>query len=643
MKTRKNKKVRFTGNPVRELSFLTWKNNSAGLETMRSSLWKRTLAKERTFWNALVKRAHIKQLQKDFEHELRLTSNATSFRFLSLGCGTIQIMHSSASSFHWKWTWSRQVHYASELDFYENKAYYITEAEKDRYISNLTCQSIEGRNLWSKHGISGQVAVVNGLCYYVNVKYPFNTTELMCCDAETGKNDRLILKEPSEERFISLVKESGKALYCKTGTWQDSRCWRIRGRSAAEIHKGSRNQYPLGALDGHECGLIMHQGSSQWVRVGAPFKSWIMPPGSPQWIHLQAGHMLMIAEGRQTLYLCAPHKRPIKIHSIVAGDFNPNPWAKWEDAQVQYFTIFSPERLPYALSVANQSSRAKLMLPDPKQKSPFDDLKSSMHHAVSLDGTKVPYLLVKSEKTNRVKGLLCYIYSAYGNQTNVSWPYQGWAPLLTRGFAIAYCYARGGGDRGVSWMDAGQDIEHHKTVEDFEATIRSAQKVTGVPAERTILYGRSAGGMMVGATTMRNPDGSLHGALFTEVPFTDILRTQTNPTIDLTPSGMSEYGNPIKSPVAFEAMLRLSPINSMPVDGAPGVFVLCRTGLRDQQVLPFEPVKFIQKLRGQRQTEPHGKFLDYEKEEAHSYSWATFVRERATDLALLFRWSQNKI
>jgi oligopeptidase B len=192
-------------------------------------------------------------------------------------------------------------------------------------------------------------------------------------------------------------------------------------------------------------------------------------------------------------------------------------------------------------------------------------------------------------------------------------------------------------------MDAGQDIEHHRTVEDFEATIRSAQKVTGIQARQTIIYGRSAGGMMVGATTMRNPDGSLHGALFTEVPFTDILRTQTNPTINLTPSGMSEYGNPIQSPVAFEAMLRLSPVNSMPVDGAPGVFVLCRTGLRDQQVLPFEPVKFIQKLRGTARGDPNGKFLDYEKDEAHSYSWSTFARERATDLALLFRWSQNKI
>ena len=643
MKTRKNKKPRLTGNPIRELPFLAWRNNTANLETMRSSLWKRTLARERTFWNALVEKAHIKQLQKDFEEELYQAAKPLNFR-MRIGCGAIEIYYGNGGTFHWRWDWSKHYHYASELDFYENKAYFITDNKKDTYISNLTCQSIEGHNLWTKHGISGQVAVKDGLCYYVNVKYPFNTTELMCCDALTGKNDRVILKEPDEERFISIIKASGKALYCKTGTWNDSRCWRIKGTSSTEIQKGTRLQHPYGVLDGHECGIYKKEGESKGHRFGAPFRAWILPPGTPIWINLQSGHIITVKKGVSTLFLCAPHKKPIKIHSIQGGDFNPNPWSEWENTQVQHFTLFTPGQPPYTLLVPNQSITAKL-LSHPKPKTSFDDLKSGLHHAISLDGTKVPYLLVKSEKTHKVKGLLCYIYSAYGSATNVGWPHREWSPLLQRGFAIAYCYARGGGDNGVEWMDAGQDIEHHKTVEDFEATIRSAQKVTGIDPKQTIIYGRSAGGMMVGATTMRNPDGSLHGALFTEMPFTDILRTQTNPTIDLTPSGMSEYGNPIKSPVAFEALLRLSPVNSMPVDGAPGVFVLCRTGLRDQQVLPFEPVKFIQKLRGTTvpRGDPNGKFLDYEKEEAHSYSSSTFRRERATDLALLFRWSQNKI
>jgi protease II len=125
--------------------------------------------------------------------------------------------------------------------------------------------------------------------------------------------------------------------------------------------------------------------------------------------------------------------------------------------------------------------------------------------------------------------------------------------------------------------------------------------------------------MMVGATVARNPDGHLMGACFTEVPFVDTLWTQTNYKVPLTPSGMSEYGNPIKSMVNFAAMMKISPMYGLDADGAPGVFVLCRTGLRDLQVLPNEPFKWVQRLRGVRDKPPAGKFLAFEADEAHVY------------------------
>jgi len=91
--------------------------------------------------------------------------------------------------------------------------------------------------------------------------------------------------------------------------------------------------------------------------------------------------------------------------------------------------------------------------------------------------------------------------------------------------------------------------------------------------------------------------------------------------------------------VNFQAALKLSPMDTLPPDGAPGVFVLSRTGLRDLQVMPFEPVKFIERLRGARQTEPQNKFLGIEDDETHSYSSKTFVQTRAQDLAILLDWS----
>jgi Prolyl oligopeptidase family len=650
--TKKRSKPKpLTGNPIRDLSFVAWKNNAAHLETMRGSQWKRALAKERTFWNALVKRAHITMLQKTMEKELTDAAALTSFNYLTLGNGTLQIQVSSGANVTWKWAWSNRAHYVSDLDFWDNKVFYVTDDEKDRYVSNLVCQDAGGHNIWIKKNISGQVAIKDGLCYYISVVYPFNTVNVVCCDAATGKHQTVLLNEPSEERFLNLVTESNKTLYFKSTSWTDTKTWRIEGRRIYRVQEDTLMQYPLGfpVNSDDECGFIIKKGDNKWTPYGSLLCSWDLPKEDPVWVNLQSGHIMTIKEGRTTLYLCQPHKKSKPIHTIRSGDFTPNPYAKWHAATFQSFSIYTPDEIPYVLFVGNQSDIGRKWRPvrpiKPEFYKEFDELVSTVHHATSEDGTRVPYLMVKNKKVKKPRAILCYIYSSYGSTTNVAWPHIGWSPLLRRGFAIIYCYARGGGDMGYSWMKAGQADRHIKTVEDFEATIRSAQKLTGLSSKRTIIYGRSAGGMMVGATVLRNPTGALMGGVFTEVPFTDLLRTQTNMTISLSPSGISEFGNAIGSPVNFQSLLDLSIMESLPEAGAAsGLFVLCRTGLRDLQVLPYEPVKFIQRLRGKdHQNEPNNKYLSYEKDETHSYSFKTFVKTRATDLALLLRFIENKI
>jgi hypothetical protein len=83
-------------------------------------------------------------------------------------------------------------------------------------------------------------------------------------------------------------------------------------------------------------------------------------------------------------------------------------------------------------------------------------------------------------------------------------------------------------------------------------------------------------------------------------------------------------------------------MDSLPVDGAPGVFVLVRTGLKDQQVAPFEPVKWVQKLRGLNPSGAEDKYLFFESKEVHTYSGEAFVRTRAMDLAILYDHLQKK-
>ena len=617
------------------------------METMRGSRWKSVLRREKQFFNTLLT-SSVKAKASQYQKELEIAGRMETIEAYTIGGGAI-VIRMAGPNFQWRWVWSKKFHTVSDLDYYNNKVYYTELDKHDTYRTDLICENDKGEILWRKNEISGQVCVRDGLCYYVDMEYPFNTTDLICCDADTGLHDTIIFKDRDEERFLNLIQQAGNTLYCQSSTWQETRTWRIEGKRLTPFYPGTRFQTPLGiAPNGSECAMIVPKGSTIRERKGSYLKSWIFPSKAnvPQWIDATSGFMTTVNEGVKNLYLCGPHKTPKLLLTIPGGAILPNPWTERNDTPIETFYVFDVREPPYIVTVLPNSEhihRPKLYVP-PDLKHIIRPITYRQHHTISKDGSRVPYLLIydRDFTPKTLKGLICYVYSAYGSSSAIEWPTAHWGPLLHRGFAIAYAYCRGGGDKDQAWINGGQRENHMRTVEDFEAVVRNAQAVTGLSPAKTIIYGRSAGGMMVGATTARNPDGDLMGTTFTEVPAVDILRTQTNRTIELTPSGMSEYGDPAASLIQFEASLRISPINSLPVDGAPGVSVLCRTGLLDLQVLPFEPFKWIQRLRGSNPHGPAKKYISYEENEPHVYNSETFTRTRAIDLAILMDWIEKK-
>jgi oligopeptidase B len=153
----------------------------------------------------------------------------------------------------------------------------------------------------------------------------------------------------------------------------------------------------------------------------------------------------------------------------------------------------------------------------------------------------------------------------------------------------------------------------------------------------------------VGAIVARFPDGHLVGAAFTEVPYVDILRTSSNPDLPLTIGEFDEFGNPQEKILNFKELLSVSPINTLPSNGAPGVFVLSRVGLLDKQVFAYESFKWIQKLRGfaspdvSIMSDAKGKYVTFERKEAHHYRPSKFSRFRAIDLAILDNWADETL
>lgn len=627
-----------TGEKVRDIGFLAWQNHLAKLETMRGKLWKDTLRREHRMWSSLVNQPIIKKRASEFEDLFK--SEVKPY----LGCegftiaGVIKVTISpSDDSVLWRWIWSKKTRPASYVDSDGTHVWYTLPESNDPYSFKLYCETMDGKVKWIKHKVSENFAIKDGLCYFIEVRYPFDTTGILVCDAHTGGHEETIHKEKEVERFLSIIQCANKAVYISSGTWSESKIWLVKGRTIVRKFTDSITQM---VLDENNA-MVVDPKTHELKACGPKIESWILPDKKHHIlsININTGHILTQCDGELNIWMCGAHKYPELIFTILGGEIRPSPYSEIHNEHQQDFYVMSPScSQPFILHIIGPKIIGKATH---TTKPKLPELDVSTYKTKSLDGTNVSYLLVH-KKGVKPKKLLGYVYGAYGLSSVVMWPYIHWGPLFVNNWAVAFSYPRGSGDQDYRWMIEGQAKNHIKTIEDFEAVVRDAQRVLKVPPERTAIYGRSAGGLMVGATTARNPDGSLMGATFSEVPFVDAVRSQTNPDIPLVSSGFSEYGNPIKSPINFEALLSISPINSLPADGAPGVFVLCRTGLKDLQVLPFEPVKWIQRLRGES-TPPAGKFLSFEEDEAHVYSGKNYYRARAVDLAILDLWADGKL
>jgi hypothetical protein len=150
--------------------------------------------------------------------------------------------------------------------------------------------------------------------------------------------------------------------------------------------------------------------------------------------------------------------------------------------------------------------------------------------------------------------------------------------------------------------------------------------------------------MLVGAMVARHLDGALFKGVFAEVPFVDGLRTMSNRAYPLTTPEFGEYGNPAKSLTEFMTVFGISATNLLPECGAPNIFVLARTGENDSQVLAYEPLKWIWRMRGQANASAaqsqgmEGKLFAFGKSQGHFYDEDADNKARSYDLAVLHNW-----
>ncbi|HEU4365953.1 MAG TPA: S9 family peptidase [Candidatus Krumholzibacteria bacterium] len=221
--------------------------------------------------------------------------------------------------------------------------------------------------------------------------------------------------------------------------------------------------------------------------------------------------------------------------------------------------------------------------------------RSERIEAPAPDGTRVPVSIVyRSDRKPKNRPMLLLGYGSYGASMDI-WFSQERLSLLDRGAIFGIAHVRGGGELGKRWHEEGRLMNKMNTFTDFIACADWVVKKGYTSRDRLAITGRSAGGLLIGAVVNLRPD--LCKAVFTAVPFVDMMNTMLDPTLPLTIGEYLEWGDPNEK-AAYEYMKRYSPYDNVARREYP--VMLVRTSFNDSQVMYWEPAKWVAKLRAHK-------------------------------------------
>ena len=251
------------------------------------------------------------------------------------------------------------------------------------------------------------------------------------------------------------------------------------------------------------------------------------------------------------------------------------------------------------------------------------------------DDAEIPVtvLRLKSTPVDGTAPLLLYGYGSYG-ATMPAWFNTGVLSLVDRGVVYAVAHIRGGAAKGRQWYLDGKLDKKENSFSDFAAAAEVLQERGYGRKGETVIYGGSAGGLLVGATLNLRPD--LFGGAIAAVPFVDVVNTISDAELPLTPPEWVEWGDPIRDPDAYATIAAYSPYDNIRTD-VEYPPVLATGGLTDYRVTYWEPAKWIARMRDEASGGPF--FLKMNMEAGHAGSAARFERmkERAHDYAFALR------
>jgi prolyl oligopeptidase len=210
----------------------------------------------------------------------------------------------------------------------------------------------------------------------------------------------------------------------------------------------------------------------------------------------------------------------------------------------------------------------------------------------SSDGTRVPMFIVhrKGIALDGNNPTMLYGYGGFNVSMTPRWDLRllGWLDL---GGVLAIANIRGGGEYGADWHAAGTRERKQNTFDDFIAAAEWLIAEGWTSPQRLAIYGRSNGGLLVGAVQLQRPE--LFAAAGPAVGVLDMLRYHT-PSANAR-AWAGDYGLSENEP-DFRAQLAYSPVHNT-VAGTCYPATIIHTGKFDDRVVPWHSYKFAAALQ----------------------------------------------
>lgn len=223
-------------------------------------------------------------------------------------------------------------------------------------------------------------------------------------------------------------------------------------------------------------------------------------------------------------------------------------------------------------------------------------------HYIDNNGIKIPMTIVRDKSNNKPyiniifsSPILSQVYGCYGLPLSIKYN-PLYLYLLLKGWSIAFCHVRGGGDYGSEWYNDGKGLNKMNSIKDYIKCNEYLSKLNFIDKNNIIGYGESAGGIIIGSTI--NFTDILKGAVLLS-PFLNIKDTLSDPNFPLSSHEKDEWGD-INNKKISNYIMKYDPFYNIKEKKYPNIFIIA--GSNDYRCSFNHTLQYVMKIKQNNKT-----------------------------------------